>query len=268
MIRILFTDFDNTYMLHDYSAEIDSWIPEENIRMTEEYEKTGGKIVVTTGRGSPTVIDDLNRYGIIFDLIGANGSSIRRYGFPAEVSYINDETASTMFDNLMKVNYRIRYSHYVDDEVQYIFDNISGSIFPDSPEFNQYRISIQNTFNRTNKCSIRTSSPEEIEPIVRMLKNQYGDSITVSVPNDHELDITARGVDKGTAIDRLLEIYGLSKDEAAGIGDGNNDLAIMEKVSLRFAMKGADPDLISSCNMVVESVADALQIIMNINEQN
>ncbi|MBR0137317.1 MAG: HAD family phosphatase [Erysipelotrichaceae bacterium] len=265
MIRILFADFDNTYMLHDYTKEINSWIPEENLLMTEEFEKAGGRIVITTGRGSPTVLDDMSRYGLILDVIGANGSAIRKRGQKPEVKHHDYSVASTMFENLMTVNPNIRYSHYIDDEVQYIFNNMAANIIVGSSEYNDYLDQIKDTYDHNNKCSIRTNTPEEIFPITEMLKEKYGDLITVSIPNDHELDITAKGVDKGSAIREVLDFYGLTKEEAAGIGDGKNDLAIMENVALKFAMANGDQELICQCVFTVKSAAEALRIIMKTN---
>ena len=233
--------------------------------MTEEFEKAGGRLVITTGRGSPTVLEEMRQYGLNQDVIGANGSAIRLAGCHPVVRYLDFNAASTMFENLMKVNPQIRYSHYVDDTIQYIFSNMDGHIPYEGEEYWKYIDQLDYTYAHTNKCSIRTNSPEEIGPIMEMLKEKYGDSLTVSIPNDHELDITAKGVDKGSAIRQVLDYYGLTEEEAAGIGDGNNDLAIMENVALKFAMENGDKELISQCDHTVKSVAEALQIIMKTN---
>ncbi|MBQ1826879.1 MAG: HAD family phosphatase [Erysipelotrichaceae bacterium] len=264
MIKILFSDFDGTYMLHDYGSVPDSWIPQENLFLTEEYEKAGGRVVITTGRGSPTVLDEMKEYSLFLDVIGANGSAIRKLNCPKTVRYLDPDIYSTLFDRVISVNRNIRYSHYIDDEIQYIYNNLAGSRLSED-DLAAYRSKTVNAFDMANKISLRTNTPREMLEIREMLDKEYGNALTVSVPNDHEVDITAQGVDKGSAIREVLQYYGIAKDEAAGIGDGINDLAIMENVSLRFAMKGSHPELIRNCDQQVESVAEAIRIIMKIN---
>ncbi len=264
MIKILFSDFDGTYMLHDYGSVPDSWIPQENLFLTEEYEKAKGRVVITTGRGSPTVLEEMKEYSLSLDVIGANGSSIRKLNCPKAVRYLDPEICSSLFDKVICVNRNIRYSHYVDDEVQYIYNNLAGTVLSED-DLAAYSSQIADSLDKANKVSLRTNTPQEMTEIRSMLEEEYGNALTVSVPNDREVDITAKGVDKGSAIREVLEYYGITKQEAAGIGDGINDLTIMENVSLRFAMKGSHPELIRNCDQQVESVAEAIRIIMQMN---
>jgi HAD superfamily hydrolase (TIGR01484 family) len=55
-------------------------------------------------------------------------------------------------------------------------------------------------------------------------------------------------VSKGAAVRALIDFYGLSKTEVAGVGDAPNDLPMLAEVGVRVAMGNADP--------AVKSVAD------------
>lgn len=57
------------------------------------------------------------------------------------------------------------------------------------------------------------------------------------------VDITPKGIDKGTGLNALAERLGLGRDEILGIGDSHNDIPMTERVG-RFAVPAnAIPDL-------------------------
>lgn len=266
MIKILFSDFDGTLMLHDFNAAIHSWIPEENIQKIREFEKQGGRLVVTTGRGSPSVLKQMDEYDIAGDMIGANGSAIRKYGFPIEIKFHNPEILEDMFMDIISINSNVSYNHFENDSVNYHFNNLDGSLQIGGKQYCEYLEALKATRDRNNKCSVKTNTPDELDEIETMLKSKYGSRITLSEPSEIQADITAEGVNKGSAIDELLDYYGIRREETAGVGDGRNDKAIMDKVNLKFAMSSGHPDLISICDYTVESVAQAIDIIMKFNK--
>ena len=80
-------------------------------------------------------------------------------------------------------------------------------------------------------------------------------------------DITAGGVDKGSAIREFCEHYGIDYEETAGIGDGRNDKAIFEAVKLKFAVNNGHPELKALADYCVDSVAEAIEMIMENNRE-
>ena len=55
------------------------------------------------------------------------------------------------------------------------------------------------------------------------------------------MDITLRGVDKGTAARRVAEMLGLEGHELAAVGDSYNDIPLLEFCGLAVAMGSAPP---------------------------
>jgi hydroxymethylpyrimidine pyrophosphatase-like HAD family hydrolase len=62
--------------------------------------------------------------------------------------------------------------------------------------------------------------------------------------------VRAAGIDKGTGIEWLARHYGISLDEVVAVGDWLNDVPMLERAGLSFAMAQAPED--------VQSVADAV----------
>ncbi|NIG54526.1 HAD family hydrolase [Chitinophaga sp. Cy-1792] len=66
------------------------------------------------------------------------------------------------------------------------------------------------------------------------------------------LDITRNDANKGAAVTRLQELYGISPDETLVFGDFMNDYEMMQTARYSYAMKNATPAIIQTANYVTE----------------
>jgi Cof subfamily protein (haloacid dehalogenase superfamily) len=66
--------------------------------------------------------------------------------------------------------------------------------------------------------------------------------------------VTARGISKGSAARTLAAHYGLTTDQVAMIGDGDNDIAVLKEVGLPIAMGNASAGALAVADRVVASV--------------
>ena len=69
-----------------------------------------------------------------------------------------------------------------------------------------------------------------------------------------ELEITARGVNKGTGVAELMAYMGVSANAAVAFGDGGNDLPLAQAVGRFVAMGNADEELKAVADEVCPSV--------------
>ncbi len=74
-----------------------------------------------------------------------------------------------------------------------------------------------------------------------LLQGTSGTTITASW--DRAADIIPANSGKGTGVQKILEYYGLKKEEALAFGDGNNDLEMLQSVGTGVAMENASPKL-------------------------
>jgi HAD superfamily hydrolase (TIGR01484 family) len=61
---------------------------------------------------------------------------------------------------------------------------------------------------------------------------------------------------KRYSTERLIEIWGLSKEQVIGVGDGVNDLELFEAVGLRVAMGNAIPELKAAADLVTDTLEE------------
>lgn len=99
--------------------------------------------------------------------------------------------------------------------------------------------------------------------------NEYKDKLQVTVSGEIWLDITAKGVNKGVAIEKVQEMLGITPKETMVFGDYLNDLEMMQKAYYSFAMENAHDDLkkvsrfiakSNNNNGVVEAIKEVLKI--------
>lgn len=98
--------------------------------------------------------------------------------------------------------------------------------------------------------------------------NEYKDKLQVTVSGEIWLDITAKGINKGVAIEKVQEMLEITPKETMVFGDYLNDLEMMQKAYYSFAMENAHDDLkkvsrfiakSNNNNGVVEAIKEVVQ---------
>lgn len=64
------------------------------------------------------------------------------------------------------------------------------------------------------------------------------------------LDVSVRGVDKGTGLRRLMELTGLKREQVCAFGDYFNDLPMLREAGLAVAMGNGCPELKAAADLV------------------
>lgn len=98
------------------------------------------------------------------------------------------------------------------------------------------------------------------EDLPKILDTLSTDSSIASIPvhsSDPEfyyLHITNRQATKEHAVEKLINILGLEKEEVAGVGDGLNDIELFKSVGVKIAMGNAVKELKEAADVVVGTV--------------
>lgn len=77
--------------------------------------------------------------------------------------------------------------------------------------------------------------------------------VTVTDYRPISFDITAAGVDKGSALRALLKQYDLPSSALLACGDGHNDRAMFEAAGFRVAMSNAAQEVKEYCDVTVDN---------------
>ena len=67
------------------------------------------------------------------------------------------------------------------------------------------------------------------------------------------MDISNIGIHKGSTVQELQRLLGVSADETMAFGDGRNDKELMEAASYSFAVKNAIDEIKDAAHFVIKS---------------
>lgn len=263
MIKVLFSDMDYT-LLRPTGNSKERIITKEDAEAIKEMQREGFHFVVTTGRFSPSVFTDLKKAEIDCDVISSGGSAIYIHGELNSFYPIDLKLCESVFDDVVAMN-RCTYFRFADEVHKEMirFMNLDSS--KTEEDVRAYREHFKNFSITPNKISISFNTDEEMNEIKLKLIEKYGNDFFIEQSMPTNLDLTAQGINKGSAIQQMLKVYGLNKQESSGIGDSYNDFAIFEEVELKFSVENGVNELKEAADVVVSDIAEAYEIIKKRN---
>lgn len=82
-------------------------------------------------------------------------------------------------------------------------------------------------------------SDDQVPAAVEELNKQFGDELVVTPSGNGSMDLTQPGINKGWALQRLLNQWKISPNQLVAFGDGGNDVPMLELAARSFAMPNA-----------------------------
>ena len=86
--------------------------------------------------------------------------------------------------------------------------------------------------------------------------NESFESVSCFTSNPAYLEICNALVSKAKAMEKLGEIYGIDREEMIAVGDGENDLSMIEYAGLGIAMANASEKVKSKADYITASNED------------
>ncbi len=243
-IRIIFFDIDGT-LIDMNKKEITEKIIETLIRLKER----GVKICIATGR-SPMLVPSFKN--VEFDaFLTYNGSYCYDNSNTIVSRPLLKEDVYTIIRNAKRINRPLSLatkdrlaSNGTDDDLDEYYS------------FSKLKVVVADDF-------ATVAEKDEIYQImVGGRKDEYGDLMKdvkdarITAWWDRAVDIIPSSSGKGPAISRMLEYYGITKEEAMAFGDGNNDIDMLKAVGSGIAMQNASESLKAVATEICKSVSD------------
>lgn len=242
MIKAVFLDVDGTLISHEEGG-----VPESARTALEELRKKGVKVFASTGRH----IRELKRLplgGVTFDGYVTLTGQICLDGEEKLISEvaIEKEDADRMLDIFDQCEVPVlivekdgMYINFVNDHVHRVQKAISSPV----PAVGTY------TGNTIYQFVIYARKKEA----VKIAGNLEGCIITSW--NPEAVDVTSKRAGKARGICRMIEKFGIRKDEIMAFGDGENDIDMIEFAGIGVAMGNADEEVKRCAGYVTDDVS-------------
>lgn len=256
MYKLVGCDLDGT-LLNSSSA-----VSTENLKAISKIKEQGKEFAVVTGRTLGEIPREL------LDL--------------SDIKYIIYSDGAVIYDNEEK---KVIYSEYIDKAtVKQVYELLSSydtmtEIFEDGiPKVNQSKLSESvyeyyeidesyrpvitqtrrgyislskelDSFDKAEIFDVFFKNFADRQRCFEILSNMEAVGVTTSMVNN--LEITAAGVTKGKALQRLCNILGIKKDEVIAVGDSSNDISMLACAGMALVPSNAEDKIKQAATQVI-----------------
>lgn len=253
--QILVLDLDGT--LTNSKKEISKPTLEALLRIQQE----GKKVVLASGRPTTGILPLVKE--LKMDIYGS-------YILSFNGARITDcRTGDILYNNLLARDvYRPvfelakKYAPYGVDLITYKEDCIISGLQPNKytqleADINRIPIRVVEDLPSYVTWDINkflaTGEPEYIEQLRTEAVDYFGSRLNIYCSDPFFLEFVSPGVDKANSIAILLERLGLTEQQTICIGDGYNDVTMIERAGLGVAMANAQPLVLETADYITKS---------------
>lgn len=272
MIKLVVLDLDGTLMSPDHLT-----VSEANRNALRLAHEKGIKIAISTGRTLAIIGDICEQVPEVDYIMYSNGAGVfdRKDNKNIYTNLMSNELSNEILSYLedKKCFYEIYAngkSYAQEDKGDYFIYDILPKEFLDDV-LSKMEI-VKNAKEELNgagieKITIYSRFPEVFneacEHFTKMTDKLY---TTSSIKGN--LDMTKKGVDKGTALDGMCKALGITADEVMAFGDAGNDCPMLEYAGYSYAMANGSDECKASAKYETKSNAEdgvAYAVLKHIN---
>ena len=270
-IKLIALDLDGTLL------NMEKKVPQGNYQALKECEKAGIQIVQATGRGVggiPPMIRELPGANYAITTNGAvvadlkNNKAIKTCGLSNEMiqRILNIakkyHSATDPFIDGRAITEPASIDHMdefgLSPEMQKLIRD-TREVVPNVMEY------VKTTGAEAEKVNIFMADLEEREVLRKELMAIPELSISSSMYNN--LEVNAKGADKGSALLWLADYLGIDREETMSFGDGENDIPMIQAAGIGVAMENALDTVKAAADMITlkndeDGVAAAIRKII------
>lgn len=246
-IKMIVTDLDGTFYHHDltYNKE---WFQKLYLKMQEQ----NIHFVVASGNQYYQLISFFY-HPQDMTFIAENGGYIVHKGKELFLASIKQQTYHQII-HILKQHTNIPIQIICGKRSAYVNDLMTEKDFQ---IFLQYFPKMQRVkdFYEIDDDIIKIAlmtSEEEVDEIAHELSQAFGESLRVVTSGHGCIDLMISDIHKGFALQKIMQLLDIEKEEVMAFGDANNDLEMLTLAGYGFVMKNGTEEMKRKIKRVCE----------------
>lgn len=237
MIKLIVSDMDGTLVNDDKN------IDPEIYRLLPKLKEAGIRFVVASGRQYPSLRDDFREHIRDVVVIAENGAFVMDNGKELYSRCMSREEIIGCLDAIAQVDGALplvcakMYGYTNNRE---LYEHLKSPLFNYSMRLTDDLYAIK---DEIIKVSVIERGGMGAVSCYGRLRPLLDPALNLVVSGPTCLDTGIRGVNKGTALAALQEMWGISPAETMAFGDQQNDIEMFERAYYSFAMENAAEDV-------------------------
>lgn len=241
MIKLIAIDLDGTLLTDDHK------IPKENIEAIQKAVQKGVKIVISTGRplsGVKPIFDQLGLSEKEFVIIN-NGSSTYETNQWNLIDYfkLTDDEIKSLYQ-LVENEKDIQLTIFDEDGHYFVLaeNPLPVVMFDANIVFVEpISITLEQLLNRQkiNFQGMYLAEETVLDDFQKKFEAILSSRFSTVRSQSYIFETLPQGATKASALAKLIKALNISKEEVMAIGDGNNDIEMLEMAGISIAMGNA-----------------------------
>ncbi|MGM0414551.1 MAG: Cof-type HAD-IIB family hydrolase [Bacillota bacterium] len=266
--KMIAIDLDNTLLTSE--KEMDG----ETAELIREADKAGKKVILATGRMFEAALPFLEKLELDTPLITYNGALVKDKNRKViqENLISNDLTKEVI---KFAEDYGLHIHYYSAGNYYYRWENKYAREYAEVTGLSgiETRVKLEDYIERPAlKLLIIEDEKKRREYFKSELYKFYRNRLSISSSMETYIEITASNVNKGRALAELADDYNILPEEIIAVGDGYNDLSMLEMAGLGVAMENAPEEVRSKADRITQSndnqgVAKVLEYLLSCNDK-
>ncbi len=259
--KAVFLDIDGTIV------NMEGNIPPSAKTAILQAKANGHKMVLCTGRSRFQIYDELLALGFS-GIVGAAGAFVDADGKEIFHAHIDEEHRKSSYDYLESNQFIYCYqadkgivlNNRCKEGMIEVMHKRGMSDFRVERLIGNMQLTEEPWTNPTNEKIIYYNAPIPVSKVAKDLA-PYFDVVAMSMGNinDYSGEIGINGIHKATGMEMYLQHVGIDKKDCIAVGDGANDLQMMEYAGISVAMGNATDEVKKRADMVTDHIdADGL----------
>ncbi|MBG9982036.1 HAD family hydrolase [Aerococcaceae bacterium DSM 111020] len=239
--KCLVVDVDDT-LINDTFV-----IPERTKKALIDFQEKGYQLVLASGRPMEGMLEEarellLDKYGSY--VISFNGATITKMDsmerlFEKHLEMEDQEALLTFFkeNNLATLTYhngKIIIDH--ENVHTHVESELTGMPM-------EYDATFFEELTQPMLKFIGVGDEKIVKQLEAELGGQFGQSCNAVTSKPFYLEVFHKDVSKGQTLEHLAEILDIDMEEIVAVGDGNNDISMIQQAGVGIAVENATPEL-------------------------